>query len=46
MAEKGTRKTVHRSSEHGRFVTKKYADRHPKTTERERVRIDPPAKKK
>jgi len=33
-----TRKTVHRDSGTGQFVTKKYADQHPKTTERERVR--------
>jgi hypothetical protein len=35
MAEK---KTVHRSSESGRFVTKKYADSHKATTETERVK--------
>lgn len=32
------KKTVHRSSESGQFVTKQYAERHPKSTERERVR--------
>ncbi|SDA16531.1 hypothetical protein SAMN05216315_10812 [Nitrosospira sp. Nsp18] len=39
------KKTVHRSSENGEFVTKKYADSHPKTTEKERVRISPPKPK-
>jgi hypothetical protein len=32
------KKTVHRDSGNGQFVTKKFADSHPKTTERERVR--------
>jgi hypothetical protein len=36
MAEK--KKTVYRSSESGKFVKKGYAERHPKTTETERVR--------
>lgn len=44
MPEK--KKTVHRDSESGQFTTKKYADNHPKTTERERVRITKPDKKK
>ena len=30
--------TVHRSSQSGRFVTERYADRHPDTTERERIK--------
>lgn len=30
--------TSHRSSTTGRFVTEQYADRHPKTTERERIK--------
>jgi hypothetical protein len=34
------KKTVYRDSEDGQFVTKKYSDLHPKTTEKERVRID------
>ena len=29
---------VHRNSIDGRFVTKTYADRHPRTTERERIK--------
>ncbi|MBB5717683.1 hypothetical protein FHR23_000590 [Stakelama sediminis] len=37
---KGPRKTVFRDSGSGQFVTERYANRHPKTTERERV-IDP-----
>lgn len=32
------KKTVHRSSGSGQFVTEKFAKAHPKTTERERVR--------
>ncbi len=34
------KKTVYRDSEDGQFVTKKYSDQYPKTTEKERVRID------
>ena len=37
-------KIVHRDSEDGRFVTERYADKHPRTTETERVRIVPPGK--
>ncbi len=40
------KKTVHRSSETGQFVEKSYADKNPRTTERERVRTSPPKKKK
>lgn len=40
--EKGTRKTVYRDSTDGQFVKKSYAESHPRTTEKERVRIDPP----
>ncbi len=29
---------VNRSSETGRFVTERYAERHPRTTEHERIR--------
>jgi len=36
MSKKTT--TVHRSSVSGRFVTEKYADKHPKTTETEKVK--------
>lgn len=43
MADK--KKTVHRDSKSGEFVPKKYADKHPSTTERERVRVNPPKKK-
>ena len=42
------RKTVYRDSKDGQFVDKKYADNHPTTTEKERVRTDkyvPPKKK-
>jgi hypothetical protein len=37
MAKSASKKTVHRSSGSGRFVTEKYAKTHPKTTEKERV---------
>ena len=40
------KKTVYRDSEEGRFVKQEYAEKHPKTTEKERVRITPPGKKK
>ena len=35
---KPQRKTVHRDSKTGEFVTEKYAQKHPNTTEKERVR--------
>lgn len=38
------KQTIHRSSETGRIVTKKYADSHPKTTEKERVNTTPSKK--
>lgn len=36
---KGPRRTVYRDSTDGQFVTRKYAETHPRTTERERVII-------
>lgn len=36
---KEKRKTVFRSSETGKFIKPGYAKKHPKTTEKERVRI-------
>ncbi|MGY4197852.1 hypothetical protein ACVIM9_007193 [Bradyrhizobium sp. USDA 4520] len=44
--DKEPKKTVRRDSEDGRFVTKRYADNHPKTTETERVRVKPQASPK
>lgn len=38
MAKQTANKTVHRSSESGKFVTERYAERHPRTTETERYR--------
>ena len=38
-ATKPTTKVVHRSSETGRFVPEKYAEKHKRTTETERVRV-------
>jgi hypothetical protein len=32
------KKTIYRDSETGRITTKEYAEKHPKTTEKERVR--------
>lgn len=40
------KRTVHRSSESGQFVTKRYAETHPRTTERERVRTPAPTPSK
>jgi hypothetical protein len=40
------KKTVRRDSEDGQFVTKDYADKHPRTTETERVRTKPPSPRK
>jgi|GEM_PF-1010292 len=39
---KGQTKTVHRSSVKGQFVTEQFAKSHPKTTEKQRVHINPP----
>lgn len=38
MADKAPKKTIYRRSDNGRITTKDYAERHPKTTEKERVR--------
>lgn len=38
MSKNEPRKTVYRDSKSGEFVKKGYADRHPDTTEKERVR--------
>ncbi len=40
-----TKKTIYRESDTGRLTTKEYAEKHPKTTEKERVNV-PPTKKK
>lgn len=39
-------RTIRRSSETGRIVTKRYADAHPRTTETERVKVPSPSRKK
>lgn len=39
MACKTKSKTVNRDSGSGQFVTKRYADSHPRTTETEKVRV-------
>jgi len=40
-----TTKEVHRSSVTGRWVSESYADKHPKTTETERVYVPAPKTK-
>lgn len=40
-----SKKTVYRDSESGQFVKKSYSDKHPKTTEKERVRTGGDKKK-
>lgn len=45
MATKSTKAVRHRSSITGHFVTKATADRHPKTTETERVSKPKPKKR-
>jgi hypothetical protein len=44
MAKTIPMKVVDRSSITGRFVTERYADNHPRTTEREHVPISNPKK--
>lgn len=39
---KEPKKTIYRDSESGQIVKKEYAEKHPKTTEKERVRVAPP----
>lgn len=39
------KKTVYRDSEDGQFVKKDYAEKHPKTTEKERVPVGKKPKK-
>lgn len=36
----GSRQTVHRDSKDGQFVTKRYADTHKSTTEKQHIRRD------
>lgn len=38
MAKKPVKRTVHRSSRSGQFVSEKFAKRHPATTEKQKVR--------
>jgi len=38
-----SKKVVHRSAVDGQFVTKKFADKNPRETERETVRVPTPA---
>ncbi|AZO29997.1 hypothetical protein EJ071_23115 [Mesorhizobium sp. M1B.F.Ca.ET.045.04.1.1] len=44
--EKTEKETIYRDSETGRIMTEDYAKRHPGTTEKERVVVVPPKKKK
>jgi hypothetical protein len=41
-----SKKTIYRDSDTGRITTKEYAEKHPKTTQRERVNIPSPSRKK
>jgi len=43
---KGPKKTVYRDSKDGQFTTKKYSEKNPNTTEKERVPVVKPAPKK
>jgi hypothetical protein len=45
MGKQKTR-TIYRRSDTGEICKKDYAEKHPKTTEKEQVRIPPPEKKK
>ena len=40
------KKTVYRDSKDGQFTTKRYAESHPDTTEKERVRVKAPTPSK
>ncbi len=42
MAKATERKIVHRDSVDGQFVTGRYADQHPRTTERQHVYVPAP----
>jgi hypothetical protein len=46
MLEMADKKTVYRDSVDGQFVTKREADQRPRETERERVPVGKPSKKK
>jgi hypothetical protein len=46
MTKTPKKRTVRRSSVTGEFVTKRYADKHKRTTETERVRTNKPKKKR
>ncbi|MCX7168919.1 MAG: hypothetical protein NTY41_01145 [Proteobacteria bacterium] len=41
-----TARTIYRDSETGKITTQRYAEKHPATTEKERVRVPPPAPSK
>jgi hypothetical protein len=46
MADKPKTKTIYRSSVTGELVKKSYAENHPRTTEKERVKVVPRGKTK
>lgn len=46
MTSKPKAKTIYRNSKTGEITTKKYAEQHPATTEKERVRIEKAKPKK
>ena len=41
-----TKRTIYRRSDTGQITTKEYAEKHPATTEKERVRVPTPPHKK
>ncbi len=43
-APKTPAKTIYRNSENGQITTKKYAEKHPKTTEKEKIKAPRKAK--
>ena len=46
MAKPKPNRTIYRDSVTGEITTKEYAEKHPRTTEKERVYVPPPTKKK
>jgi hypothetical protein len=42
----GQRRTIYRRSDTGQITTREYAESHPKTTEKERVRVPTPQPKR
>ncbi len=45
MGKPKPNRTIYRRSDTGELTTKDYANKHPKTTEKEKVYVPPPKKK-